>query len=210
MIATPPAIDGAISDVKVELCRIAPTTPWEDATHRVAALEFLVVRVETNDGRHGTGLSYTVGVGATAVRSLILDYCRSLLIGMPTSHPEPAIRMLRKHLARTGSGGINTLAMAGIDTAIWDLVAASAGKSVAAYLGGNRTELPAYASGIDLVMTPDELATDVQGRLDRGYRAVKIKVGRSSLGEDLARLRAVREFSVTIVTSIWTRTSMAA
>ena len=190
---TTPWPDGAITTVSVRACRLPPATPWEDATHIVGALEFVFVELTTADGRSGNGFGYTVGVGATAVAALIEDYLAATIRGQSVTEPHAITSLMRAHLDRTGTGAISRNALAAVETALWDLVAKSRGISVAAALGGVRDGIGAYASSIDLLLSPDELAEDVQGRLDRGYRGVKIKVGRPTVQEDIDRVAVVRD-----------------
>src|SRR5262245_30040255 len=51
-----------IRDLSFSLHRLPPALPWQDATHKVTALEFIITRLETTEGTIGTGLSYSVGV----------------------------------------------------------------------------------------------------------------------------------------------------
>ncbi|MGE3307481.1 MAG: hypothetical protein AB7I52_16115, partial [Rhizobiaceae bacterium] len=51
-----------IERAAVHLYRMPPSVPWEDATHRVPAIEVIVLEL-TVDGRPAYGFSYTVGVG---------------------------------------------------------------------------------------------------------------------------------------------------
>ena len=59
--------------------------------------------------------------------------------------------------------------------------------------GGVGTTAAAYCGGIDLNFTTERLLSNVRGYLDRGFNAVKIKVGRESLDDDVERVRAVRD-----------------
>jgi hypothetical protein len=61
-------------------------------------------------------------------------------------------------------------------------------------LGGPLHEcLPAYASGINLHMSVDELMAQVSGWLSDGFRAFKVKVGKPDIEEDVERLIKIRE-----------------
>lgn len=141
----------------------------------------------------GRGLTYTLGVGASVVRALIDDYCANVVIGLDARDTEQIWTSLQYHLHRTGSGGINTFALSAINIAVWDLVAKSQGVPLSQALGGARKSIPAYGSGIDLFMSPDQLREHLQAYLDQGYDAVKIKVGRETLREDLERVAVARE-----------------
>jgi L-alanine-DL-glutamate epimerase-like enolase superfamily enzyme len=182
-----------ITRISFSLHRFPPSTPWQDATHRVTGLEFIVTRLETDADVAGTGFTYTVGVGGSAILALLEDYCANVVLGHDIREPEKLWRHLFDHLHRTGSGGINTLAIAAIDSAVWDALAISWDLPLWRALGGAKNKIPGYGSGIDLCLSPAELTEHIGGYVQKGYRAVKVKVGRAALSEDVERLRAARE-----------------
>lgn len=96
-------------------------------------------------------------------------------------------------LHEAGGGGVTTIAMAGLDTALWDLSARRAGLSLPAHLGARRDSVPAYGSGINLYDDLDVLLAQARRWVDDGFEAVKIKVGSPDLDRDLSRVAAVRE-----------------
>ena len=51
----------------------------------------------------------------------------------------------------------------------------------------------AYCGGIDLMFPLEKLLDNIKGYLNKGFKAVKIKIGRENLQEDLDRIKAVRE-----------------
>jgi L-alanine-DL-glutamate epimerase-like enolase superfamily enzyme len=59
--------------------------------------------------------------------------------------------------------------------------------------GGAGRTTKAYCGGIDLNFTQERLLQNIQGYLDQGFNAVKIKVGKPELEEDAARATAVRK-----------------
>lgn len=183
----------SIRSISATLYRIAPTTPWSDATLDVGSLEFVVVDLHTDGGPEGKGITYTVGAGGKAITTLINEECAPLLIGVPLESPRMISSRLRHHLRRVGLGGITSLAVAGIDIAVWDALAKSRREPLFATLGGESRPLPTYASGIDLHLGPDDLRAHVAGLVAQGYRAVKIKVGRPTLAEDDERVAAARD-----------------
>lgn len=181
-----------IEDARVRLFRLPPSIPWEDATHRVPAIEIIIVELTVN-GEASCGFSYTVGVGGTAIRALLQDYCVSELLGRDARYVVGAWDGLYRHLLRTGMGAITTLAMAAIDVALWEVRARASGRPLHIELGGHARSVPAYTSGIDILMAPDELAATQKTLRDEGYSWFKIKVGRSDIGDDIARVAAARE-----------------
>jgi L-alanine-DL-glutamate epimerase-like enolase superfamily enzyme len=178
-----------ITGVSVSACRLPPATPWEDATNRVEALEFLVVRLEAG-GETGVGFSYTVDVGGTAMLALARDYLAPLVEGMDPRNPEQIWARLSRQSRRLGAG-VNSMCVAAFDIAVWDLLGKLRGEPLWRMIGGARARVPAYVSEIRL---GTEDIADLEARLDdylaRGYRGVKIKIGRPDFAEDIARLEA--------------------
>ena len=70
-------------------------------------------------------------------------------------------------------------ALAGVDTALWDLVGKAKGQPVYQLLGGKaRTSVPLYGSGMRRDTTPEqEVDRMVTAVAEHGFRAVKIKIG---------------------------------
>lgn len=182
-----------ITALETKLYRVPPSTPWRDAAVTVSALEFLVVRIRTDQDIDGCGISYTTGVGGSAIRAMIQDECAPAVIGLDPTEYERIWLRLRKLLHRTGSGGTSTLAMATVDIGIWDLLAKSRDLPLYRALGAATDSVKVYGSGIDLAMDCSELRDHLNCYLELGYSAVKIKVGRPTLREDLERLSLTRD-----------------
>ncbi|RWA77943.1 MAG: mandelate racemase/muconate lactonizing enzyme family protein [Mesorhizobium sp.] len=182
-----------IVDVASRLYHIPPTVSWEDATHRVASLEFIITSVTTDAGLVGTGFAYTTGIGGSAILALIDDYCGKMLVGQDPRHVERLWSFLYGQLHRSGTGGINTLALGAIDIALWDIAAMSYNVPLHRLLGARRENIPTYGSGIDLFLDCDALLSQVDGFLSQGHNAVKIKIGRNDAEEDLERVAAVKK-----------------
>jgi L-alanine-DL-glutamate epimerase-like enolase superfamily enzyme len=180
-----------IESVSSRLYRLPPAVRWEDATHHVSALEYVVTDVTTDTGLVGTGLSYTTGVGGTAIVALVDDYCARMLVGEDPLAIGRLWEALGKQLRRSGTG-LAQLALAAVDTALWDLAGKDAGLPVHVLLGGYRDSVPAYGSGIDLFLDEEGLLAHVEELLALGFDWIKIKVGKDDPAEDAGRAAAVR------------------
>ncbi|MEV0622395.1 mandelate racemase/muconate lactonizing enzyme family protein [Nonomuraea sp. NPDC050404] len=176
-----------VAELRTEL-RTAPLPrPWgADVPYN----HVIVTHVTLADGRTGTGFSWTPQIGAHAVKALLDHDLREAVIGLP-AHPEVVWDRLWRHLREAGPGGITTVALAGIDLALWDL--RCGGEALPDVLGRRREEVPVYGSGVNLHYPLDELVAQARRWVAAGYRGVKIKVGRPDLAEDVARVAAVRE-----------------
>ena len=78
-----------------------------------------------------------------------------------------------------------------IDMACWDLLGKSLGIPVCQLLGGRQGEAVELYRAISQ-LPPDEMAANVAGYRDEGYRRFQLKVG-GRPDDDIARIRAVRE-----------------
>lgn len=163
--------------------------PW---AADVTGNHVIVVDLELSDGARGTGFSWTPAIGASAIEALLRDEFIPLAIG---ADDEPAALWQSLWLAvhEAGGGGLTTIALAGIDTALWDARARRENRPLADLLGRRRDRVPAYGSGINLHYSRDELVAQCARFVAAGSTAVKVKIGRPDLAEDLDRLTAVRD-----------------
>jgi L-alanine-DL-glutamate epimerase-like enolase superfamily enzyme len=180
-----------IESVQSRLYRIPPTVRWEDSTHHVTALEYVVTEIATDTANVGTGISYTTGVGGSAIVALVDDYCAAMLRGESPFAVGRVWSLLEKQLRRNGSGLVH-LALASVDTALWDIVGKAVGQPLHRLLGACHGCVPVYGSGIDLFLEENALLDHVEAMLALGFDWIKIKVGRDDPEEDAARVRAVR------------------
>ena len=184
----------AISKAKAYLCDLPVASPRTDATQAFLKQETVFVEIETADGALGLGYSYTIGTGGSAILELLESYLLEQVIGEDASRPEALWQKVRDSTRATMIGAITTLALAAIDTAVWDLRARVLGTPLWQLAGGAQDKVPLYdTEGGWLHLSAEELATNAVAAMTCGFRGVKVKVGKPSAAEDLARLTAVRE-----------------
>jgi L-alanine-DL-glutamate epimerase-like enolase superfamily enzyme len=145
----------------------------------------------TDAGGAGHGFSWTPTIGPQAVKAL-LDHDIAPFIAGLDANPEAVWDQLWKRLHEAGGGGLTTIAMAGVDLALWDLAARTAGVPVAALLGQRQESVEVYGSGVNLHYTLEELVAQTERWVAAGHQAVKIKVGKPDLAEAAERVAAVR------------------
>lgn len=177
-----------IARLDARLLRVPLTRPWAADVTSVGVIATHVVR---SDGGEGWGFSWTPQIGAEAVHALLAHDIAPAAVGRSAA-PGEAWQGLWQHLHEAGGGGVTTIALAGLDLALWDAEARSAATSVSGLIGRRRDTVRAYGSGVNLHYSLDELVAQVQRWVDAGFDAVKVKVGKPSLDEDLERIAAVR------------------
>lgn len=99
-------------------------------------------------------------------------------------------RMLRQNF-KAGHAGAVFGTIGAIDTALWDIKAKAAGQPLWRLLGGLDRRVPAYASGLDIGLTDEELVAAYKTYAEHGVRAAKLKGG-LDVERDLHRLTLVR------------------
>jgi L-alanine-DL-glutamate epimerase-like enolase superfamily enzyme len=152
----------------------------------------IVVKVVSDDGVIGYGEAHP-GRSPGAIVSLIHNTLAPMLTGLSV-HDTNSVwtRVNRMQLSSHGLGAGAALALSGIDMALWDLRAKSLGIPLYSLLGGSRKPIAAYAGGISMgFQAPDALAEEAQSYVDRGYRAVKLRLG-DNPKDDIARVQRVR------------------
>jgi L-alanine-DL-glutamate epimerase-like enolase superfamily enzyme len=166
------------------------------SSRTVHARHYGVVEVLGDDGSRGIGFCYVGSAGAGIFAEIVAGLLGPILIGEDPLRVEGLwIQMYRECLLQ-GRAGIVMRAISAIDTAIWDRNSRAAGLPLYKYLGAVHGEtVPAYASGGYYLQgkTPRMLADELQGYVDAGFRAVKMKVGKEDLHGEEARIAAVRE-----------------
>ena len=157
----------------------------------VRSVPLLLVDMMTEQGIVGrTYLFCYTPSGARAVAELLAEAVE--LAKDKETTPLGLSLMLSRSYALLGVTGPVRMALAAIDLALWDALAISLGQPIAKLLGGAVRPINAYDSrGLGL-MAPGHLAEEAAALLAKGLKAVKLRLGYPTLGEDVAAVRAVR------------------
>lgn len=166
-------------------------------THKATVL----VRIETNTGVVGWGEAAAFGNVAGAVAELIHTNLAPIVIGQKVA-PADVRTVLINRTAHFGQGGAVTMAISGLEIALWDALAREAGLPLCELLGGVPQQIKLYATTgyyaggesskeQDLALLKRDLTLFNQAA--QKLRGIKIKIGRYGVGDDVARVRAARE-----------------
>lgn len=183
-----------IKNIETRLFKVPLGEVLTDAKHGDHShFELVTVTIELDDGSRGTGYTYTGGRGGSAIHSLVEDDLAPALIGKTGTSPETISNYLEWHTHYVGRGGIASFANSAIDIALWDIRCKLAGKPLWKVAGASADRCRAYRGGIDLNFSKEKLLHSISGYLEQGFNAVKIKVGKPKLEEDIDRVRSVRK-----------------
>ena len=182
-----------IEQVEVRMVDLAPKVRRTDAIQSFVSQETPIVTLTDSDGAQGTGYSYTIGTGGPGVVALIRDTLAPRLIGREADEIEAIWRDLLFATHATAVGAITSLALAAVDTALWDLRCMRAGLALWRMAGGAKAAIPVYSTeGGWLHIETEALVADALAVQAQGFAGAKVKIGRPHLAEDDARLGAVR------------------
>ena len=154
---------------------------------------FLLIDLETDQGAAGRAYLFLYRAQAAPYVAGMLKEIAAAMRGRPVA-PAADWGRVRRELTLYGHAGLATMALSGFDAACWDALARAAETPLARLLGGTLDPVPAYNSNGLGIIPPAKAAREARELLaEGGFRAAKIRVGRSTLEEDLAVIRAVRE-----------------
>lgn len=174
---------------RVPLAQVLSDAMHGDHTH----FELVTTTIELSSGETGTGYTYTGGRGGRAIANMIHFDLAPWLTGRDASDVESLNEQMQWHMHYVGRGGIASFAISAIDIALWDLRGKQRAQPLWKMAGADGNCCKAYCGGIDLNLSLDQLLDQIQGYLDAGFNAVKIKVGQPELTLDVERIAAVRK-----------------
>ena len=183
-----------IERIEIRQVDLAPPVVRTDAIQSFVRQETPIVRVFADDGAAGTGYTYTIGTGGSSVVALLRDHLAPFLLGRDPAMVESIWNAMLFHTHSTTVGAVTALAMAAIDTALWDLRCRRAGLPLHVMAGGARDRIPVYTTeGGWLHIAAETLVEETLAAKAQGFKGAKIKVGKPSGAEDARRLAAVRD-----------------
>jgi mandelate racemase len=178
---------------QVRSVRVPLRRPIVSKVGRFDEWPLLLIDLHTREGI--VGRSYLEPYLAQAGKYLvpaILDIAQSRE-GSPI-RPLQDFQAARKSLQLLGYEGLAMIAIAGLDMAAWDCLAQAAGLPLAALLGGAVGPVPAYNSNGLWLSPPETLAPEAAALVaEGGFGALKLRLGRQQLADDLLAIRQVRE-----------------
>ncbi len=153
----------------------------------------ILIDLHTEEGPVGRSylapyLKHAVGAIVPVIRQLA-----DAFKGTPIS-PFELFARARASLTLVGLEGISMIAVSGLDMALWDALAKAARMPLAVFLGGGLGPVPAYNSN-GLWLTPLERLGPEAAELvaEGGFTALKLRLGRDRLSDDVAAIDAVRQ-----------------
>jgi L-alanine-DL-glutamate epimerase-like enolase superfamily enzyme len=166
--------------------------PISDATHTLTEISFLVLRIQTESEVVGESYLLSFQYSPNAILGALKDVGEAV-IGEEVNETVAVFQRLNHLNEYFGQEGVNRWAQAAFNIAMWDAWCKILKQPIWKVLGTSRKEVPIYGSGGWISYSVEELIGEVSNYKARGFKSVKIKVGKPDWKEDLERLRLVRE-----------------
>lgn len=168
--------------------------PIRTAIHDIRSVGCVLVFLDGDDGMSGEAYNFTMNAVRLDVLQAMIKSFAPLVVGRDARDVEGIWESMWRDVNFFGQKGIALFAISAIDTACWDLAGKAAGQPLYKIFGACRESVDVYASGgLWLSYSIDELVEEARAFLDQGFRAMKIRVGKKSIDEDVERVAAVRE-----------------
>jgi len=183
-----------IDRIEIFMVDLKPKVLRTDAIQSFVSQETPIVRITDSDGAVGIGYSYTIGSGGPSIIALLQNTLAPMLLGRDADAIQARWNDMLFTTHATAVGAITSLAMAVVDTALWDLRCKRAMLPLSVMAGGARDRLPMYTTeGGWLHIETQALIDDALAVKEKGFLGSKIKIGKPHLSEDRARLLALRD-----------------
>nr|WP_272920935.1 enolase C-terminal domain-like protein [Streptomyces sp. SID2888] len=187
--ATTQAIDSTVQAISARAVRVPVVAPMQTAAGEAHTMPLVLIDLTTSAGT--TGRAYLIAYTPLVLTplTLLVSELGQAIIGTPAA-PVDVDADLRSRLRLLRPQGLATMAISGIDIALWDALAKAVRLPLAHLLGGGRHAVPAYASLKS--MHPSAAGDEATGLAAHGFGAYKIKLSLGDLRDDLRVVRAVR------------------
>jgi L-alanine-DL-glutamate epimerase-like enolase superfamily enzyme len=169
-----------ITDIRTIPLSFRATNPSMSAASFNAARNALIVEIETDSGLVGIAEAGAAGGPLASTAAVIEHELKPLLIGQDPLMIERLWQLMFARSRQHGRRGIVMHAISGIDIALWDIAGKAAGLPLYRLFGAYTDRVEVYASGgfYQRGKDIDALAQEAAGYAARGFRAMKMKIGR--------------------------------
>ena len=170
--------------------------PVADSLHVYDVGGHMVTMVDTDEGITGYGNTYfgRIESGMETVRLVVERVLAPVIVGQD---PYFVRKMRNEMFVATeyyGTVGVAHFGISAIDSALWDIMGKKARLPVAKLLGARREAIPAYAMvGWYFEGGDREFIKNCTDAVEEGFQALKIKVGKGPVKEDIHRIRLIHK-----------------
>jgi L-alanine-DL-glutamate epimerase-like enolase superfamily enzyme len=176
-----------IERLDVSAYTIPTDFPESDGTYAWDKTTLVVVEA-SGGGKRGLGYTYADISTATLIKKMLIDVVR----GCDAMAVPGCWLAMVEAIRNLGRPGISSMAIAAVDSALWDLKARLLDVPLVTLLGAVRESAPVYGSGGFTSYSREQLQRQLGDWVANGIPRVKMKIGRHP-ADDVSRVRDARE-----------------
>jgi L-alanine-DL-glutamate epimerase-like enolase superfamily enzyme len=189
--ATATAAFPAIEEVRLSRFAMPLEEPIRSGIHAIDSIHLFVAEVSAG-GSTGLGFAFACRPNEIAAVAAIGADLAAVVKAEPRG-VRAHWQAMWDHLNFIGHEGAGVMAMAAIDTALWDLLAREAELPLYRLLGAAAPGVDVYGAGGWLSWPVERVIEEARSFAAAGYGAYKMRVGAPEWRGDVERVRAVRE-----------------
>ena len=165
--------------------------PISDATHTLSEISFVVLRLKLRNGIVGESYLLSFQYSPEAIKGALKD-CQDAVIGHSVNETGLVFDKLNHLHEYFGQNGLLRWVQGAINIAMWDAWGKALQQPLWKLWGTHKEKVSLYGSGGWISYSIEEVIEEVTNYVDRGFKAVKIKVGSPNWKTDVERLKKVR------------------
>jgi L-alanine-DL-glutamate epimerase-like enolase superfamily enzyme len=182
-----PTEQALIRELSVAAYVVPTDFPESDGTLEWDKTTLVLVRAQADDT---VGLGYSYADIATAE---LIKYTLVPVVRGKNAMDVPKLWSDIRHAIRNlGRPGVCSMAIAAVDSALWDLKAKLLNLPLVSLLGAAQSSVEIYGSGGFTSYSTVQLQKQLGAWVEQGIKSVKMKIGRDP-DQDIARVKAARE-----------------
>ena len=174
------------------LVRVPTVPPLKLLDRELDAVFIVILSVEDSDGFKGFSSLWALHLEQTPLVLDALRYIAPVVQAAPADKIDEVDAAVLRHINFLGLKSVTVFALSAFDMALHDLQYRRTETSLADQLGKQHDHIPAYWSALHVGASEAELSCEIDQVLERGFRAFKMRVGRSDLAADVRRVAVVR------------------
>src|SRR5258708_10345600 len=174
-----------IRGIRTSAVEVPMKFPLGTSGATVQSAPLLLIDLETEDGITGRTYLFCYRPSIPRAIDVVLRDAVSVVKGEPLAPLDIGAKLARR-FALVGVASVVRMALSGLDAALWDALAVSAGLPLATFLGPKPNPIPSYnSSGLGL-MSPEAAADEAEKLLAGGLLSPKLRLRHPNLPHDLS------------------------
>ncbi|MCR9060470.1 MAG: mandelate racemase/muconate lactonizing enzyme family protein [Rhodobacteraceae bacterium] len=183
-----------ITKLRTQMVDVPLEKRVKSAIHDIVSVGCVLIYLETDQGLVGQSYLFTINANRLKAFDAMVKGFAHHVEGQDPHYVTAIWDAIWTDINPTGHEGVTVSALSALDTALWDLIGKVAERPLHHVFGACRDRIRTYASGgLWMSSSTEELVSEATDFVALGFRAMKVRVGKPNLEEDVARVRAVRE-----------------